>query len=99
MKCQNHPDKEATVGCVGCGNLFCDDCIVKVKGKNYCKSCVVDLAEKQENIKSEPVQPQIIIQQTQQQQQQQTQKNETVGIICCIILIILFLIVVFSGYF
>lgn len=101
MKCQNHPDKEVKGACVGCGNFFCEDCLTQVHGKNYCKKCLVEIAEKQDSNRSEKaaVQPQIIIQQNQQQQQQQQQqkpvkKSEwgTIVLICCILLFILFLI-------
>lgn len=102
MKCQNHPDKEVKGACVGCGNFFCEDCLTQVHGKNYCKKCLVEIAEKQDSNRSEKaaVQPQIIIQQNQQQQQQQQQQQKpvkksewgTIVLICCILLFILFLI-------
>lgn len=40
MNCTNHNDKEASGACVFCGKLFCQDCLVDVNGKNYCKDCV-----------------------------------------------------------
>lgn len=70
MNCENHPKKEASKMCVGCGNSFCDDCISKVKNKNYCKDCMVEQLEKKEktsDVKEEKVQPQIIVQQQQEQ--------------------------------
>ncbi|MGD0080010.1 MAG: B-box zinc finger protein [Methanoregula sp.] len=99
MKCQNHPDKEVKGACVGCGNFFCEDCLTQIHGKNYCKKCIVELAEKttQERANPPAAQP-IIIQQNQQQQQQQQQKPKkdsewgTVILVCCILLFIFFLI-------
>jgi len=100
MKCQNHPDKEVKGACVGCGNFFCEDCLTQVHGKNYCKKCLVEIAEKQDSDRTErtTAQPQIIIQQNQQQQQQQQQKPakksewKVIILVCCILLFILFLI-------
>lgn len=40
MVCINHTEKEAEGACVYCGKLFCNDCLVDVNGKNYCKNCV-----------------------------------------------------------
>lgn len=37
MKCFNHPEKEAQAACVYCGKLFCEDCVIEVDGKMYCK--------------------------------------------------------------
>lgn len=53
---------------MGCGNFFCDDCLTKVKGKNYCKECTAELLEKREDKSEKNASPQIIIQQQQQQQ-------------------------------
>jgi hypothetical protein len=98
MKCQNHPDKEVKGACVGCGNFFCEDCLTQVHGKNYCKKCLVEIAEKQDSDRTErtTAQPQIIIQQNQQQQQQQKSAKKSewgiIVLVCCILLFILFLI-------
>lgn len=40
MNCTNHTDKGATGACVYCGKLFCEECLVDVNGKNYCRDCV-----------------------------------------------------------
>lgn len=37
MKCYNHPEMDAQGACVYCGKLFCNDCLVEVNGKMYCK--------------------------------------------------------------
>jgi hypothetical protein len=45
MKCFNHPETEAVGACVYCGKLFCAECLVEVKGKNYCKADVAKVIE------------------------------------------------------
>jgi hypothetical protein len=93
MKCPNHPEKEVKSACVGCGNFFCEDCLTQIHQKNYCKNCIVELAESKDLDKKTAVQPQIIIQQNQQQQQQQQQNSSsTAAAVCCIVLIILLII-------
>ena len=47
MKCNNHPDKEAIAVCVSCKEFLCEDCKVKVNGRNYCKKCSDELCEVQ----------------------------------------------------
>ena len=37
MKCTNHPEVEAQGMCAYCGKPFCNDCLVEVKGRMYCK--------------------------------------------------------------
>lgn len=37
MKCTNHPEREADGMCTYCGKPFCNDCLVEVKGRMYCK--------------------------------------------------------------
>jgi len=60
MQCINHPDREATGACVECGKLFCQECLVEVDGRNYCRS---DLAKVVKGAKSAQttVQPNINI--------------------------------------
>ena len=38
MKCTNHPEVEAQGMCAYCGKPFCNDCLVEVKGRMYCKA-------------------------------------------------------------
>ena len=38
MKCTNHPEREADGVCAYCGKPFCNDCLVEVKGRMYCKN-------------------------------------------------------------
>ena len=37
MNCTNHPEVEAQGMCAYCGKPFCNDCLVEVKGRMYCK--------------------------------------------------------------
>lgn len=61
-KCKNHPQKDAVGACIKCGNFFCEECLIKVRNKNYCKECVEDLIGEGGEIKP------IMFQQQQQQQ-------------------------------
>ena len=38
MNCYNHPDRDAQASCVYCGKLFCQECLIEVNGKMYCKA-------------------------------------------------------------
>ena len=40
MNCVNHPEKEASGTCTYCGQFFCKDCLVNVKGRMVCKDDV-----------------------------------------------------------
>lgn len=40
MKCSYHPESEATDICLTCRQPVCDQCTVKLTGKNYCRSCL-----------------------------------------------------------
>lgn len=44
MNCIIHNDREAAGICVNCGKPHCDECLVEVNGKMYCKKCVADIA-------------------------------------------------------
>ena len=40
MPCKNHPDlEEAFSRCSRCGEEFCGDCVVELKGRLYCARC------------------------------------------------------------
>lgn len=47
MKCNQHPEKEAIAVCVSCKKFLCEDCKIKVNGRNYCKQCSDELCEVQ----------------------------------------------------
>lgn len=69
MKCINHPKKEATGGCINCGNLLCADCLIKVGNKNYCKNCVKEiLGDKTRETGKKPI---------MQQQQQAVESGDS----------------------
>jgi hypothetical protein len=39
MDCQTHPGVAATAQCAGCAEPFCANCLVMLKGAQYCGSC------------------------------------------------------------
>jgi hypothetical protein len=43
MKCTNHPRKEASTACVRCGKSFCDDCMVDLGGRPWCRECLAEI--------------------------------------------------------
>ena len=43
MNCKKHSDREAIGACVKCGNFFCEDCLIELDGRNYCKKDSVAL--------------------------------------------------------
>lgn len=52
MKCTNHPEVEAQGMCAYCGKPFCNECLVEVKGRMYCKEDlgnVIDEAKQSSN--------------------------------------------------
>lgn len=56
MKCTNHPEVDAQGMCAYCGKPFCDDCLVEVKGRMYCKADLGNVLDeaKQSNASSQP---------------------------------------------
>jgi len=40
MNCKNHPDRRAANECAGCGEGFCEECLSKYQGKDYCGPCL-----------------------------------------------------------
>ena len=43
MTCSLHPNRNARSTCETCGALFCEGCLVEVKGKYFCKAHVAEL--------------------------------------------------------
>lgn len=39
MQCKNHPTVPALDKCAGCGEAFCPNCLVYVRGQKYCGTC------------------------------------------------------------
>lgn len=53
MQCKNHPASQVAGACVYCGNFYCADCLIDVKGKMYCKDDIGNvLDETKENAKN-----------------------------------------------
>lgn len=40
MECSLHAGRQAQAACVYCGKLFCEECLVEVNGRMYCKGDV-----------------------------------------------------------
>ena len=49
MKCTNHPEVEAQGMCAYCGKPFCNDCLVEVKGRMYCKNDLGNVLDEAKN--------------------------------------------------
>ena len=49
MRCEKHNDKEAVGFCVECGRGVCEDCVVKIGEKRYCKECEDKIMNKSTN--------------------------------------------------
>ena len=73
MNCYIHTEKEPIGICVSCGKFICSECNTEINNKNYCKKCIAELFEennqqgKKQNYDSElnnTVQPNIIIKNT-----------------------------------
>lgn len=39
MNCKTHTDVAAENRCTGCAESFCGNCLVEIKGQNYCGEC------------------------------------------------------------
>ena len=48
LNCYVHSDRESVGACVGCGKFFCQECCTEVNGKVYCKSCIQNKLNEQE---------------------------------------------------
>ena len=54
MQCTKHPEKEATGTCTYCGKFFCEDCLVDINGRNYCREHVSAAIEEQKTATANP---------------------------------------------
>lgn len=61
MQCTNHPEREAAGTCAFCGKMFCQECLVDVNGRFFCKDHVSHAFD--QSAQSAP-QPQIVINNT-----------------------------------
>lgn len=43
MQCTNHGQAEACGICIYCGKFFCNECLVEIEGRFYCKEHVMQL--------------------------------------------------------
>ncbi len=39
MQCRNHPKVAATAKCASCGEPFCDNCVLTLRGQPCCAAC------------------------------------------------------------
>lgn len=39
MNCDKHPEREGIASCIICGRIMCEECRLRLGGKNYCQSC------------------------------------------------------------
>ncbi|REE28256.1 hypothetical protein C7452_0257 [Methanothermobacter defluvii] len=39
MNCDKHPEREGVASCIICGRILCEECRLKLAGRNYCQSC------------------------------------------------------------
>ena len=79
MKCKNHKNKNSIATCTGCGNPFCEECMIKVGRRNLCKECASENLKENET-KNNSAQPNIVItQQTTNQQSTSTDADKPRG--------------------
>lgn len=64
MNCSLHLEKEATGTCAYCGKFFCTDCLVDVKGRNFCREHVTEAISEAASTHAQAQQPNIIINNT-----------------------------------
>ena len=93
MKCTNHPEIDAQGMCAYCGKPFCNDCLVEVKGRMYCKADLANVID--EAKQSGSVQPTINITNSNESANTNTnvnagfgfgpRKSKTVALILCIL--------------
>lgn len=77
MKCTNHPEVEAQGMCAYCGKPFCNDCLVEVKGRMYCKSDLGNVLDEAKQSSAAAV-PTITI--TNSNESTNTNTNNNVGV-------------------
>lgn len=73
MNCSNHFENKATNTCNVCGRWFCQDCVLEVDGRIYCKSCLKSKLlenEKKESFYKKPM---------------EKQPNDFISLICSLI--------------
>lgn len=43
MQCSKYPERPATGTCAYCGKFFCEEYLVEVNGRNYCKDHIANV--------------------------------------------------------
>jgi hypothetical protein len=43
--CYNHPDRQATKGCLRCQQFICNDCSKTLFGETYCTKCAGEVSK------------------------------------------------------
>jgi len=56
-KCRIHTDRDADGTCAVCGQFFCEECLVPVRGTHICKGCVGDLIVSDDEAAKKPAPP------------------------------------------
>lgn len=49
MNCVNHENRESSGVCTYCGKFFCEECLVEIDGKNYCKEHISNIVKENQN--------------------------------------------------
>ncbi len=78
MNCTNHPEKEAVGMCAYCGKPFCQECLVEVKGRMYCKADLGNVLDEAKQ-SSQGSQPTINITNTNDSVNTNTNNNANTG--------------------
>ena len=47
VTCVIHSASGAAAACVGCGNFYCRDCLIRHEGRNYCRNCAARFSSPQ----------------------------------------------------
>ena len=71
MNCTNHGEVNAVGMCTYCGKPFCEECLVEVKGKMYCKDDLGNVLDDAKSVGNGGT-PIINVNQSQSNVQQQT---------------------------
>lgn len=79
MKCTNHPEVEAQGMCAYCGKPFCNDCLVEVKGRMYCKGDLGNVLDEAKQVSAAAV-PTINITNSNESTNTNTNTNNNVGV-------------------
>ncbi len=79
MNCTNHPEREATGMCAYCGKPFCQECLVEVKGRMYCKEDLGNVIDEAKQQASQGTVPTINITNTNDNANTNNNTNANIG--------------------